>query len=317
MEATGVALDLEALGRPRPRVRGELARLEAEIYADVGHEFTSGSPKQLEQVLFYELNLPKGKRTKTGYSTDATVLEELRRGPPGGRQAPRLAPLREAPQHLRHGPAGPARRRRPPPHDLPPGGGRDRAALVVGPEPPEHPDPDRRSGAGSGGRSWPARRTSRSWPPTTARSSCASWPTSRATQHLARGLRRREGHPPRHRGARPPQGPRRRHARRALDGQDGQLRDRLRDERLRALEPGQHPARRGAGVHRPLLRDLLGDQLLHAPHQGDGPGPGLRHHAPRAAPRDPGAALDEPQPASRPASGWPSTCRSRARPPTS
>ena len=57
---------------------GEMARLEAEIYADVGHEFTLGSPKQLEQVLFYELNLPKGRRTKTGYSTDASVLEDLR-----------------------------------------------------------------------------------------------------------------------------------------------------------------------------------------------------------------------------------------------
>jgi DNA polymerase-1 len=55
-----------------------MARLESEIYADVGHEFNLGSPKQLEQILFYELNLPKGKRTKTGYSTDASVLEELK-----------------------------------------------------------------------------------------------------------------------------------------------------------------------------------------------------------------------------------------------
>ena len=79
MEATGVALDLEALGAARRREFGaEISRLEAEIYADVGHEFNLGSPKQLEQVLFYELNLPKGKRTKTGYSTDASVLEDLR-----------------------------------------------------------------------------------------------------------------------------------------------------------------------------------------------------------------------------------------------
>ena len=53
-------------------------RLEREIWTDVGHEFNLGSPKQLEQVLFYELDLPKGRRTKTGYSTDASVLEELR-----------------------------------------------------------------------------------------------------------------------------------------------------------------------------------------------------------------------------------------------
>ncbi|MDA8236509.1 MAG: DNA polymerase I [Chloroflexi bacterium] len=78
MEATGVVLDLAALAALDAEFGTELARLEAEIYADVGHEFNLGSPKQLEQVLFHELNLPKGRRTKTGYSTDATVLEELR-----------------------------------------------------------------------------------------------------------------------------------------------------------------------------------------------------------------------------------------------
>jgi DNA polymerase-1 len=78
MEATGVALDLDALAALDREFEAELARLEAEIHADVGHEFNLGSPKQLEQVLFHELNLPTGKRTKTGYSTDATVLEELR-----------------------------------------------------------------------------------------------------------------------------------------------------------------------------------------------------------------------------------------------
>ena len=78
MEATGVALDLDALAALDREFEAELARLEAEIHADVGHEFNLGSPKQLEQVLFHELSLPTGKRTKTGYSTDATVLEELR-----------------------------------------------------------------------------------------------------------------------------------------------------------------------------------------------------------------------------------------------
>ncbi len=78
MEATGVALDLEALDVLAKEFGAEIARLEAEIYVDVGHEFNLGSPKQLEQILFFELNLPKGKRTKTGYSTDASVLEDLR-----------------------------------------------------------------------------------------------------------------------------------------------------------------------------------------------------------------------------------------------
>ena len=78
MEAIGVKLDEEALGLLEREFGAEIARLEQEIYVDVGHEFNLGSPKQLEQVLFFELNLPKGKRTKTGYSTDASVLEELR-----------------------------------------------------------------------------------------------------------------------------------------------------------------------------------------------------------------------------------------------
>ncbi len=78
MEAVGVALDHEALGVLDREFRAEIARLEAGIYHDVGHEFNLGSPKQLEQVLFFELNLPKGRRTKTGFSTDASVLEDLR-----------------------------------------------------------------------------------------------------------------------------------------------------------------------------------------------------------------------------------------------
>ena len=78
MEAVGVALDGEALALLDREFGEVIARLETEIWADVGHEFNLGSPKQLEQILFSELNLPKGKRTKTGYSTDASVLEDLR-----------------------------------------------------------------------------------------------------------------------------------------------------------------------------------------------------------------------------------------------
>jgi DNA polymerase-1 len=78
MEAAGVAIDREALALLEVEFGSEMARLESEIYLDVGHDFNLGSPKQLEQILFFELNLPKGKRTKTGYSTDASVLEELK-----------------------------------------------------------------------------------------------------------------------------------------------------------------------------------------------------------------------------------------------
>jgi DNA polymerase-1 len=78
MEATGVALDRAALSSLAGTFSEAIGRLAEDIFASVGHEFNLGSPKQLEQVLFYELDLPRGRRTKTGYSTDATVLEELR-----------------------------------------------------------------------------------------------------------------------------------------------------------------------------------------------------------------------------------------------
>jgi DNA polymerase-1 len=82
MEAIGVAIDRDRLSALADEFAAETTRLEAEIYVDVGHEFNLGSPKQLEQVLFFELNLPKGKRTKTGFSTDASVLEDLRAAHP-------------------------------------------------------------------------------------------------------------------------------------------------------------------------------------------------------------------------------------------
>ncbi len=109
MEATGVALDRAALAALAGTFREAIDRLAEDIYASVGHEFNLGSPKQLEQVLFYELDLPRGKRTKTGYSTDAQVLEELRAAHPMIPHAARLAHLHQAPLHLRRGPAAPHR----------------------------------------------------------------------------------------------------------------------------------------------------------------------------------------------------------------
>ncbi len=82
LEATGVKLDHASLEVLAATFGQTIARLQEDIYAAVGHEFNLGSPKQLEQVLFYELDLPKGKRTKTGFSTGAPVLEGLREAHP-------------------------------------------------------------------------------------------------------------------------------------------------------------------------------------------------------------------------------------------
>jgi DNA polymerase-1 len=78
MELAGVVIDREALAAMALEFGEQLAHLEARIYEAVEHPFNIGSPKQLEQILFHELELPATKRTRTGYSTDASVLQELR-----------------------------------------------------------------------------------------------------------------------------------------------------------------------------------------------------------------------------------------------
>lgn len=77
MELAGIHLDSAALGDYNKELQKEISSAEKEIYAEVGHEFNIASPKQLQEVLFTERGLPHGKKTKTGYSTDTSVLEEL------------------------------------------------------------------------------------------------------------------------------------------------------------------------------------------------------------------------------------------------
>ena len=59
------------------RFAGEVKRAAEQAYATIGHEVNLGSPKQLQQVLFEELGLPKTKKIKTGYTTDADALQDL------------------------------------------------------------------------------------------------------------------------------------------------------------------------------------------------------------------------------------------------
>jgi DNA polymerase-1 len=77
MEGEGIRIEARVLKSYGEEMREELARVEKETYALVGHEFNLGSPKQLQEVLFTERKLKPGKKTKTGYSTDVAVLEEL------------------------------------------------------------------------------------------------------------------------------------------------------------------------------------------------------------------------------------------------
>lgn len=78
MEIAGVAIDQSALSELSTAFGAEITRLEREAERVVGHVVALGSPKQLGELLFVELSLPKGKKTKTGaWSTDASVLEEI------------------------------------------------------------------------------------------------------------------------------------------------------------------------------------------------------------------------------------------------
>ncbi len=78
MEMHGVALDVEFLGSMSVVLGEQLRAAERQIYEAVGHQFNINSPQQLSSILFDELRLTRHKRTKTGYSTDAGVLEDLR-----------------------------------------------------------------------------------------------------------------------------------------------------------------------------------------------------------------------------------------------
>ncbi len=77
METAGVAVDVGALAALSKEMERRLDELTSEIYRLAGTEFNISSPKQLGFVLFEKLQLPAGKRTKTGFSTDADVLDSL------------------------------------------------------------------------------------------------------------------------------------------------------------------------------------------------------------------------------------------------
>ncbi len=78
MENTGFCVDAEALEDFGRSITGDIERLRDSIWAHAGEEFNINSPKQLGVVLFERLMLPHGKKTKTGWSTNADILDKLR-----------------------------------------------------------------------------------------------------------------------------------------------------------------------------------------------------------------------------------------------
>ncbi len=78
MQTHGIAIDSGALAALGAEIAEDAAAEERAAYDAVGHEFNINSPQQLGDLLFKDLKLPSGRRTQTGYSTDASILENLR-----------------------------------------------------------------------------------------------------------------------------------------------------------------------------------------------------------------------------------------------
>ncbi|HJO81714.1 MAG TPA: DNA polymerase, partial [SAR202 cluster bacterium] len=78
MQREGVAVDSELLGRMSTELAMQLGQIQAEMYSAIGHEFNINSLKQLADILFIELRLPPSRKTRTGYSTDAATLDNLK-----------------------------------------------------------------------------------------------------------------------------------------------------------------------------------------------------------------------------------------------
>src|ERR671913_131011 len=77
MEGIGMPVDAGTLEEVGEELERRISDVEQHIYEDVGHPFNIGSPKQLGEVLFEEMSIPPVRKTKTGYSTDAKVLQQL------------------------------------------------------------------------------------------------------------------------------------------------------------------------------------------------------------------------------------------------
>lgn len=77
MEENGIYIDKDKLAELSKELTKKIKKLKENIYILAGEEFNLDSPKQMQEILFKKLNLPSFKKTKTGFSTDASVLEEL------------------------------------------------------------------------------------------------------------------------------------------------------------------------------------------------------------------------------------------------
>ena len=247
MEHTGVGVRVDALREYSRELEKEVVAHELELYRLADGAFNLNSPKQLGELLFEKLKISdKPKRTRTGqYMTteqELTRLADRHADHPADPGVPRRA---EAEVHLR---GFPARRRdaadRAHPHHLQPTGRGHRAAQLGGPQPAEHPDPQRpRAGD-------PARLRGPGWAVAAGRRLLADRAAHHGGDHRGSGpgggVRGRRRHPRRHLRARVRRAARRGDRRHAAARQDDQLRADVRHVRIRPRPAPEHRPRGGA-----------------------------------------------------------------------
>ena len=291
MEGRGIKLDAGALGDLSREMAEEIAELQSGIYADAGHEFNVNSPKQLGTVLFEELGLPAGRRTKTGLFDG-----ERGAGRAGGRKPDRgtgagIPGVEQAEVHLHRHAAGPgASDDGAAAYDVQPGGHGDGASVVGESEPAEHSDPN---GAGAGD---PAGVRGGALGLDAAGHRLLPDRPAGAGAHQrghgdVPGVRERARHPRGH-GGQPARGGAGRGDRgHAAAGEDDELRDRVWDQRAGTGVADRVFAAGGRQVHRDVLRDLPGRQGVHGFDHRASARAGLRGNAVPAAALPAGVAF--------------------------
>ena len=281
MERVGILVDRSAFAVLAVELEARLLVLEREVHAAAGETFLIGSTQQLAHILYEKLGLKGAKKIKTGLSTDADTLDKLRDQHPlpgtvlAWREATKLKstyvdalPTFVAADGRIHTTLRSGRRGH-------------RPALLLGPEPPEHPGSDRGGSPDprllrgiAGDRS--------SCPPTTRRSSCGCSPTTAETGRWSDSFRNGEDihrrtasrdlqhrAVPRHVGA-------------AARGEGDQLRHRLRNGSVSPRERSPHPTVGGPVLHRWVLRPVSAGPLVHGGRLCAGAGARVQRDALRA-----------------------------------
>ena len=260
-EKAGIRLDTRRLEETALRIRADAADLEREIWAMAGEEFMIGSPQQLAEVLFVKLGLSRKRRGKTGFSTDARVLAAIR---DEHEIIPKIERFRElsklAQTYLDALP-----------NWIDPRDGRlhttfQQTATTTGRLSSINPNLQNIPIRTETGRE--IRACFVAEPGEVLLSVDYSQVELRVLAHIAgedvlRQIFKRGEDVHTETAAKVFQVAPEAHRRHALEGQDGQLRDRLRAIRLRARRPPADRAGGGAGVHRPLPRALPGGRAVH------------------------------------------------------